>query len=96
MTTETIVMDVSQHPELLALARQVRRTGRQVVLLTEGEELARVLPAHGSVSRARGRRTSEADAFWDIVGMADSGEPSSASEQVDDVLTAWEVERNRS
>lgn len=95
MPQENVVVDVSQQPELLALARQVQRTGQQVMLLTDGEELARVTPARGSARHPRNARTSANDAFWDIVGMFDSGEPSVVSEQVDAVLAAWEVEGNR-
>lgn len=95
MQRETILVDISEQPELLAIARQVNGTGKQVVLLTDGEELARVFPARGSTPRQRGRRTFADDPFWNIVGMFASGERTAASEHVDEVLAAWEAERNR-
>lgn len=86
--------DLSQYPELLAFAQEVKRSGTPRVLSSNGEELVRVSPITTRKRRPRGKRTSAADPIWDIIGMGQSGEPSNVSEHVDEFLATWEVANN--
>jgi hypothetical protein len=88
---EPLPLDVSKSPELLALARDVKRSGTPLVLCADGEELARISPARRARRTLKGRPTSAEDPFWRIIGMGRSGEPSDASERVDDVLAEFEL-----
>ncbi len=97
MTHETQRMDVSQLPDVLALAEQVKQTKTPRILVrADGEELARVTPANARPHRATGKRTAANDPIWDIIGMGSSiGGPSNVSEHVDEFLAECEVSQNR-
>lgn len=80
-------IDVSNMPELLELAEEVRNTGKTHVLQRGGEELAQITPvAPRAKSRIKGRPTSADDPIWNIVGMAHSSGPGDVSENVDKYL----------
>lgn len=90
-------VDVSESPDVLALAEQVNKSGTPRILVrADGEELARMLPAAQQPRRARGRRTSAADPIWDIIAMGRSeGGSTDVSAHVDEFLADWEVAQNR-
>lgn len=94
MPRGTIPVDVSQQPELLAFAEQVKRSGARYELLTDGEALVTVAPATSRSSR-RGKRTSASDPIWQIIGMARSSGPSDISVHVDDYLAETEINAAR-
>ena len=54
-------IDISDVPELLRLAEEVRRAGEPRVLRKDGEELAMVVPLAPPKVRRRGRVKTEAD-----------------------------------
>lgn len=91
MEHETISIDVSQRPELLAFAREVKRSGRPCLLSGDGEDLARVSPAGRARRGVKGKPTFAGDPFWRIVGMGRSGRSSDASEHVDEILADFEL-----
>ena len=72
MAKELKPIDVSQLPELLRIAEQVRASVEACVLKRDHEELAVLSP----VNRARTARRRKSgliakdDALWDIVGLA--------------------------
>lgn len=90
MAREVIALDVSQSPELLSFARRVQRSGGAYVLKADGEELARVSPPRARRRSLKGNQTFAGDPFWRIIGMGSSGEPSDASERVDEILADFE------
>lgn len=88
MVREAQALDVSQLPDVLSLAEQVKQTRTPRILVgADGEELARVVPPKRSTRGSRGKPTSADDPFWRIVGMGRSeGGPSDVSERVDEYL----------
>lgn len=97
MAREVQRLDVSQLPDVLALAEQVQQSETPRILIrADGEELARIMPAAPKRGRARGRRIAANDPIWDIIGIGRSeGGPTNVSEHVDEFLAAWEVAQNR-
>ncbi len=67
-------IDVSNRPELLRLAEEVKKSGEKTVLSLDGEELVEVRPIKPvRKKRAKGRPTSKDDPIWKLVGIGDSG-----------------------
>lgn len=96
MTHEAQPIDVSQNPELLSFAREIKRSGTPRLLRADGEELVRVSPIRATRRGLRGKPTFAGDPFWHIIGMGRSvGGPSNVSEHVDEFLAEWEVSHNR-
>jgi hypothetical protein len=96
MTREAQPFDVSQNPELLSFAREIKRSGTPRLLSADGEELVRVSPIRATRRSLKGKRTSADDPVWHIIGMGRSvGGPSNVSEHVDEFLAEWEVSQNR-
>lgn len=68
-------IDVSDVPELLRIAEEVKRSGEPCVLKRDSEELAVLSPVTRLGSVRRGRRTSANDPLWNIVGIGRSEGP---------------------
>jgi hypothetical protein len=68
--------DISQIPELLRLAREVRMTIQPKSLRIGGEEVGILMPPRKLRRRRPGRtpHLTADDSFWDIVGMSDAKE----------------------
>ena len=87
MAKELKAIDVSQIPDLLRIAQDVRDTKQPLVLKRNAEELALITPLKPAPKRLpKGRSTSADDPLWNIVGMADSKGPGDISEKVDEYL----------
>jgi len=95
MTREAQPIDISHDPTLLAFAREIKRSGVPRLLRADGEELVRVSPIRASTRSRKGKHTTADDPIWNIVGMANSGEPSDVSEHVDEYLAAWEMSQQK-
>lgn len=54
-------IDISDVPEILRLAEEVRRAGEPRILRKDGEDLAVVVPLPEPASKRRGRTKTEAD-----------------------------------
>lgn len=98
MALDAQPLHVSPSSDVAKLAREVNQTRRARIIQADGEVLAKITPLvtrsrlkHGK----RGRPTSEKDTFWNIVGMAHSGEHSDVSAHVDAYLAEWEVSGQR-
>jgi hypothetical protein len=84
MTRRLEPLDVTDAPEVRALAEEVARTGVPRVLTREGADLAVISP----VSRGRGRlarspqSTSPNDWLDDLIGIGRSSEPSAVSSHI--------------
>lgn len=84
-------IDVSDMPELLAVAREVQESGTPRILEVDGEPVAEIKPVRRRSRLPRGKRTGPNDPFWDIAGMASSGKRDRGSERVDEILAEFEV-----
>ncbi len=77
MSTDLLVIDVTDRQELLDLAEEVRRSGVGVLLKRGEEELAVLAP----ISSRRGTRSQrqttdeERDTLLNIIGIGESAEP---------------------
>lgn len=81
MTRELASIDISDQPDLLRLARDVRTSQQPRVLRGDGEDLAILTPARPSGRRSRRRALTEDDPLWALVGSATDAEPSDASKK---------------
>jgi hypothetical protein len=75
-------LDISNLPELLRIAQEVRDTNEPRLLRREREDLAILTPAKGARRRPpvpRGKPTSAADPLWSIVGIGRSTGPTDVS-----------------
>jgi hypothetical protein len=61
MAEHTKSIDISDVPEILRLAEEVRRVGEPRVLRKDGEDLAIVMPLPQPKTRRRGRVKTQAD-----------------------------------
>jgi len=77
METDVQPIDITDSPEVLRLAEEVRRSGVSRVLMRGGEEVAVLVPLMRSGTAAKRRRPSgEArDAILNIIGIGESAEP---------------------
>ena len=81
MARELTPIDISDQPDLLRLAHEVRATQQSRVLRGDGENLAILTPARPSGRRSRRRRLTEDDPLWALVGSATDAKPSDASKK---------------
>ena len=61
MAQELIPLDVSDTPDLLRIAEEVRRSGKPRLLRRDGEDLAVIAPVTRPVKRTRKRVKTNAD-----------------------------------
>lgn len=82
------ISDLQEVPAWEHLVEEVRDTKQPAIIRSGGEDLAELRPAKpkGRSRLPRGKRTSEDDPFWGIVGTARSDAPSNVSEHVDESL----------
>jgi hypothetical protein len=67
-------IDISDIPELLHLAHEVRATNESAVLQQENEDLALLTPIKPVAKRqARGKPTTADDPLWKLIGIGRSG-----------------------
>lgn len=80
MAKELKPIDVSNVPELLRIAREVRETGESRLLKSDGEELAVLTPVQPP-RRTRPRRGSltKDDPLFSLIGIGRSGIPGGVS-----------------
>ena len=80
-------IDITDIPELIRIAEEVRVTKEPRLLRRDGEDLAVITPVRPMARKTpRGRPTSADDPIWNIVGMARSKGPGDVSENVDKYL----------
>lgn len=80
MVRELKSLDVTDAPELLRLAEEVRRTGEPRVLRRGAEDLAVLVPAAPAQRRPpRGRALTRDDALFRLVGIGRSEVPGGVS-----------------
>jgi len=74
MTHESEAVDISDQPELVRLAEEVRSSQRARVLRRDGEDLAMLTPVEAPKTRSRkkGAFTRE-DPLFGLIGIGDSG-----------------------
>jgi hypothetical protein len=74
MTQEIEAMDISDQPELVRLAEEVRSSQRARILRRDGEDLAMLTPLQAPTKRSRkkGAFTRE-DPLFGLIGIGDSG-----------------------
>lgn len=76
MTQEVEAMDISDRPELVRLAEEVRRTQRARVLRRDGEDLAMLTPLEAPKKRSRKSKKevfTREDPLFGLTGIGDSG-----------------------
>ena len=75
--------DISNAPELLRLADEVTRSGSPRLLTSGNRPLAVLAPVESSITPRRRRRASTGlprDSILDIIGIAESAEPTDISQ----------------
>jgi hypothetical protein len=78
-------IDITEAPPLPELVEEVRRTKRPRVLRSVNENVAIIAPVKRPV-RQGGKRFSEDDPFWEVVGIGQTAEPTNIAEHKDDYL----------
>ena len=74
MTQEIEATDISDRPELVRLAEEVRRTQRARVLRCDGEDLAMLTPLEPPKRRSRKKAVfTREDPLFGLIGIGDSG-----------------------
>jgi hypothetical protein len=87
MALEREPIDISDHPELVRLAEEVRKTQKPLALQKDGRDIAVLTPPKSArKSRARYKRIGPNDPIWDIVGISDADGPTDVSENIDKYL----------
>jgi hypothetical protein len=67
-------IDISNIPELLIMAQEVRSTNESRILQQESEDLAMLTPIEPVAKRSvRGKPTSADDPLWKLIGIGHSG-----------------------
>lgn len=95
MAKEPKTIDVSQMPEALRIAEEVRATNEPRVLCRDSVELAVVMPLPQSRRRSpRGKVFTKDDALMGLVGIGRSGGPGDVSENKHKYLA--EADKNKS
>jgi len=90
MAREVERIDISNSPDLLRIAEQVRDTKQPRLLRKNGEDLALITPLRpASARRVKGRPTSADDPLWNIVGLASTPEPTDASKKHEYLADAY-------
>jgi hypothetical protein len=73
-------IDISNIPELLRIAQEVRRTNEPHILRQGSEDLAILTPIKPVVKKgAKGKPTTKDDPLWKLVGSATEAQPTDAS-----------------
>lgn len=81
MAKEPKGIDISNVPELVRIAQEVRDTNQPCLLKRDNEELAILMPVRPTRKRSpKGRPTTADDPLWKLVGIGDSGGPGDVSE----------------
>ena len=80
MEREMRPIDISDMPELLRLAEEVRTTKEPRRLQRENEDIATLMPVRRSKRVPAGRPLTYDDALWKLVGSARSEGPTDVSE----------------
>jgi hypothetical protein len=95
MAKELKHIDISNIPELLSIAREVRSTNEPRILRQDSEDLAILTPIKPAGKRvAKGKPTSVDDPLWQIVGMARSEGPGDVAENVNKYLSEAYLSQN--
>lgn len=79
-------VDVSAAPDVLRLAREVARSGISVMLTTDDENLAVLMPASTSRRPSRQSKTGAGDTLLNIIGIGESAEPTDVAERKHEYL----------
>lgn len=80
MAKELKPLDVTDSPELLRLAEEIKRTQEPRVLVREAEELVEVRPVASRRKRSlKGRPVTERDPLFRLIGIGRSGIPGGVS-----------------
>ncbi len=85
MASEYASIDITEAPPLSELVEEVRRTRRPRVLTRANENVAIIAPVKRPVRRG-GKRFSEDDPFWEVVGIGATAEPTNIAEHKDAYL----------
>ena len=80
MAREMRRIDISDMPELLRIAEEVRSTNESRVLQRENEDIAILMPARRSKRVPAGRPLTYDDPLWKLVGSAQLQGPTDVSE----------------
>jgi hypothetical protein len=87
-------LDVSDLPELLRLAEEVRMSGMPRLLKRGDQEVAILAPPEPATRRDR-RSTNPSDPLWQIIGIGDAvgapDDPTDVSENRYRVPAPWEA-----
>jgi hypothetical protein len=75
-------IDISDKPELIDLAEEVRRTNEGRVLQRDNEDVAVLLPLAPKQAKrvSRGKPFTKDDLLWRLVGIAESEGPTDGAE----------------
>lgn len=88
-------VDITRHPELLRLVREMQTSDQTLSLCEAGREIAILMPARKATRPYRkGQPTSNDDPIWEIVGMMNSGSPGDSAENVDAYLAEANLPRD--
>jgi hypothetical protein len=99
MARELQPIDISDAPELLRLAEEVRSSRAPRLLRSGDQDVAILIPAeHGTApprgSRRRDRRTGPDDPLWKLIGLVHSESPGDVAENKDKYLAdAYDLPR---
>ena len=85
MASDYASIDISEAPPLSELVEEVRRTKRPRVLRRVNENVAIIAPVKRQVRQA-GKRFSENDPFWKVVGIGQTAEPTNIAKHKDAYL----------
>jgi hypothetical protein len=88
MAEELRSIDVSEAPDLLALAEEVKRSGVPRLLRTDQEELAILVPVPKATKKRsrRARPLTREDSLFRLIGIGASETESDASERKHEIL----------
>jgi hypothetical protein len=87
MATELEPIDISDLPELLRIAEEVRLTRQPRMLRRDGEDIAVLMPPPRPRRRSsRGKPLTKDDPLFRLIGIGRSGIPGGVSEQKDQQL----------
>ena len=80
MAKELKPIDITNSPELLRLAEEIRRTQEPRVLVNEAQELVEVRPVPARRKRStKGRPVTELDPLFRLIGIGKSDVPGGVS-----------------
>lgn len=80
MAKELKRIDISDIPELLSIAREVRNANEPRILKQDSEDLALITPLTAKAKRVpKGKPLSKADPLFKLMGSATEAQPTDAS-----------------